>query len=154
MPEFTWEGFEELKKLIEELPLMALEAAEPAMESAVVFLHGMLPGYPPAIPNSSYVRTGTLGRSFTTDVIPEFSSVVGEIGTRLNYAPWVVGDDFPGSEINGVMKYQAKVHQGRWWQFNDIVNDNIGDAWASFNETFLPAFRELILKHEGGAVNG
>lgn len=151
MLKYTWEGVEELRKLIEELPLLALEAAEPAMVDAVMFLYGHLPEYPPEPPNSSYVRTGTLGRRFTTDVIPEFSSVSGELGTNLNYAPWVVGDDFPGSEINGVTKYQAKVHQGRWWQFGDVIGDNIEDAWAKFDETFLPEFRELILKHEGGA---
>ncbi len=150
MPEFEFKGIEELQKLINSLPELALEAAEPAMQDTMIFLHGQLPEYPPPIPDSTYDRTGTLGRRFTENVNVQQAAVIGELGTNLNYAPWVVGDDFPGSEINGVMKYQAKVHQGRWWQFNDVINENIDKAWEEFTDKFLPEFRERIEKAKAG----
>lgn len=153
MPEFEYEGVDELMELIAKLPDLATQAGQPAMTDAVLFLHGEIPEYPPALPESSYVRTGTLGRRFTTNVEENPLSIIGELGNNVNYAPWVVGDSFPGSEINGVMKYQAKVHRGRWWQFNQVIDDNIERAWEVFDETFLPEFRDMIVKESGGKAN-
>ena len=144
MPEFLYYGPEELMTLIELLPELALDAAQPAMVDALIFLHGELPEYPPAIPGSSYKRTGTLGRSFTESVTPESGAVIGELGTNLAYAPWVVGEDFPGKMHGGRQKYQAQVHVDRWWQFEDVVNASEEGAWDEFEQKFWPEFRERI----------
>jgi len=42
-----YKPFEEAIALIERFPEIALEAAEPAMKSALIFAHGQLPAYPP-----------------------------------------------------------------------------------------------------------
>ena len=151
MPEFEFDkGLDELKTLVDQFSDLALKAAEPAMRDTMIYLHGQLPEYPPALETSSYKRTGTLGRRFTEAVDVQADAVIGELGTNLNYAPWVVGDSFPGSEINGVMKYQAQVHVGRWWQFNTVIDENIAGAWEEFSEAFWPEFRDLIQQNGGG----
>lgn len=88
-------------------------------------------------------RTGTLGRRFTEAVRTEQQSVVGQIGTNLGYAPWVVGPDYPGELINGEMMHQARAHVDRWWQFGDVIEDNLDAAWEVFTDTFWPQFLAL-----------
>jgi len=144
MPEFIYYGTEELMTMIEMLPELALDAAQPAMVDALIFLHGELPDYPPAIPGSSYKRTGMLGRRFTEAVDIESNAVIGELGTNLAYAPWVVGEDFPGKMHGGRQKFQAQVHVDRWWQFEDVVNASEEGAWDEFEQKFWPEFRERI----------
>ena len=92
-------------------------------------------------------RSDKLGRSFTTEVeISPNGSVVGNIGTAIDYAPWVVGDNHPGSNINGKPMYQAKVHVDRWWQFEEEMVNRIDDAEERFNEEFFEEFKKEWLK--------
>lgn len=144
MPEFTFYGTEELMELVQELPELALDAAQPAMVDSLIYLHGQLPDYPPAMPDSTYKRTGMLGRRFTESVSRNDEGVVGELGTNLAYAPWVVGPDYPGEEIGGRTKFQAQVHVDRWWQFDEIVQQAIDDTWAEFEQRFWAEFQERI----------
>ncbi|MFA5836181.1 MAG: hypothetical protein WC837_04410 [Bellilinea sp.] len=146
MPEFTFYGVQELMELIQLLPELALDAAQPAMVDAVFFLHGQLPGYPPAIPDSSYKRRGSggLSGSFTERVSLETGAVIGELGTNLISAPWVVGPDWPGEQIGGRQKFQAQIHVDRWWQFDDVVAAAEEGAWDEFEQKFWPEFRERI----------
>ena len=83
-------------------------------------------GYPQPPPNSTYKRTGTLGRTLGTsdhggmsgkpDVYKVKSSGSGmqsaSFGTRLKYARYVIGDK---------SKEQATVHAGRWWTLPDVA---------------------------------
>lgn len=144
MPEFEYHGTEEFRRLIQALPTLALEAAEPAMEDSLVYLHGLIPEYPPALENSRYKRTGTLGRRITTAVEAEDLAVVGLIGSNLAHAPWVVGPDYPGEEIGGQTKFQARVHVDRWWQVGQVVEENIDSFWTEFEQKFWPDFRARI----------
>jgi hypothetical protein len=150
MIELEFDGYEELKQAIALAPDIALQAAHPAMEDAVMFLHGQLPEYPAALPESRYTRTATLGRKWTTTVVDEQTSVVGLLGTNVPYAPWVVGPDYPGLIINGKQKFQAKVHVDRWWQFLDVVEKNEDSAWDAFSETFWKEFLEAMRKQANG----
>ncbi len=52
--------------------------------------------YPPAPAGSTYIRTRTLGRSWTNRVRDEGSKIVGTVGSNSNMAPynrWVQGPD-------------------------------------------------------------
>lgn len=103
------------------------------MKEAVLFVHSQVPPYPAAPPASTYRRTGTLGRTITTmqgtepsalsrvEVSAIGGNVVGIIGTRLNYAPFVI------SEGN-----QAKTHVGRWWTLQGVVKG----AWSGVVDIF------------------
>lgn len=177
--------FTEFKDLIEKWPLLAIEAAQPAMEQALLYLRGQLPEYPDPpepipggwmtsakqkrwfwanlrkgnIPNWRLVngkpvklgsgRTDQLGRSFTEAVYTTEDAVIGQLGTNRSSAPWVVGVDFPGRDFGGMVKYQARVHVDRWWQLEDVAEENADGAWKEFTITFLPEFYKLI-----GAKNG
>ncbi len=70
--------------------------------------------------------------------------MVGQLGTNVPYAPWVVGPSYPGEEINGKQMYQARVHVERWWQLYDVVAKNIDGAWEEFETTFWPEFKKLF----------
>jgi hypothetical protein len=191
MPEFTVEGLNELREATEKLHELALRAAVPAMEKAVLYLHGRLPDYPLAetvIPDGvSFLRTdaqrafffanvrkgnipgwhevnghaerfgsgrtGTLGRKETTWTYRSDQNgdeVIGKIGTNLEYAPWVVGPDFPGEMINGQQMYQAKVHVDRWWQFAEEITDNMPEAWKEFDKVFADEYQKLLQQELGG----
>jgi hypothetical protein len=162
-------GFDDLDALIERLPDLALIAGGIAMEDALLFLHGQIPPYPgPALTGQTvkfmtakarawffanlrsgklklpYARTGTLGRSFTERTTVGADAVIGEIGTNVNYAPWVVGPSYPGQEINGRTMYQAKIHSGRWWQFEQAMTEAEPAAYGVFDDSFRQAFTRMI----------
>jgi hypothetical protein len=95
-------------------------------------------------PEGNYQRTGTLGRQITEEVRMTKDGIEGEIGTATPYAPWVIGPDYPGEDINGATMYQARVHENRWWQFDEIINQNIQSAWDEFMREFFRKFDQLI----------
>jgi hypothetical protein len=130
----------EIEKMVAAMPEAALRAAEPAMEAAVLFLHGELPQYPGQPDGSSYIRTNELGRRWTEQVERARDVVLGEIGTNLEYAPWAGGPSFPGEEIGGRTMYQAKAHVGRWWQFGSVMDASADGAWVAFSEEFWKGF--------------
>lgn len=82
------------------------------------------PPYPPPPKDSTYIRTGYLGRSLGSDIKggksgghPDIYEVrqnggyfEGTFGTRNKYAPYVIDD-----------KKQAWMHRGRWWVIGDIA---------------------------------
>jgi hypothetical protein len=172
----------ELERAIEQLPELALQAAEPAMNQTMLFLHGQIPEYPdqpgPGAPSplrtrkqvryffgavkrgeipgwkwvidekgrghpeGQYRRTLTLGRKFTTSVEQIENGVLGEIGTDVPYAPWVVGPAFPGEEIRGRMMFQARIHEDRWFRLGDVIVENVDAAWDIFTEEMLAGLEQ------------
>jgi hypothetical protein len=64
--------------------------------------------YPPPPPNSSYRRTGTLGR--TWHVKRQGSNAV--VGNPTPYAPYVQSES-----------QQAWMHEGRWQTDKDVIQD-------------------------------
>jgi hypothetical protein len=88
-------------------------------------------------PEGSYERKDGIGQKITEEVFTEGDGVRGEIGTNQEYAPWVIGPDYPGEEINGQTMYQAKIHADRWWQLDKVIDDNIGRAWEEFDQVLF-----------------
>jgi len=100
-----------------------------------------VPPYPAR--ESSYIRTGLLGKSFgisqeggksgSPDVMeierndPEI--IVGAFGSNLEYAPYVVGDNT-----------QAEIHRGIWW----LVSDIIKGAKDKINSLFKTTVEEWV----------
>jgi hypothetical protein len=85
-------------------------------EKATLYVHSQVPDYPPPPSNSTYIRTGTLGRTITTRVESLGTKVVGFIGTNTVYAPYVISDQEVGERGP-----QAEVHKGRWWTLQGVV---------------------------------
>jgi hypothetical protein len=99
-------------------------------------------------PEGQYRRTGTLGRQITEEVRLTADGVEGEIGTATPYAPWVIGPDYPGEVITGMNDgdpmYQARIHANRWWQFDEVIEQNIQSAWDEFVRAFFTKFDQLV----------
>jgi hypothetical protein len=151
MPNQSDPRIERFLKKIEDWPDLSLTAAKPAIQDALLFLHGSIPEYPPTLPDQVYVRTGTLGRKITEQVSTDDVSVTGALGMNTPYAPWTVGPTFPGEEINGKTMYQAQVHVERWWQFYTVMDENMDGAREAFTDKFFERFHELVVQQVGGA---
>jgi hypothetical protein len=92
---------------MERFPNQLGREIERTMKESLAHVHGSVPAYPPARPGSSYRRTGTLGRTLGSGQAggagskPDILEVKrvggggfnyeGRFGTRLFYAPHVIG---------------------------------------------------------------
>ena len=77
-----------------------------------------------------YVRTGTLGRRWTTRVRGSADGVEGTVGNNTEYAPFVQGKS-----------QQAQIHQGRWETIEQVLEDNEQVIVADFNRAIEKALR-------------
>ena len=107
----TIQGDEELLNLLNELIRPSNMA--PAMQRAGARLRTELAKYPPPPPNSTYRRTGKLGRSWTHRVNVNLVTTTALIGNNTPYAPDVQGEGM-----------QAEIHQGRWQTEKEVLDNN------------------------------
>lgn len=121
-------GLEPLIRRMQKFPKELHRAVKVTMTASLLTLWESVPPYPePKNPNSTYVRKGAggLGGSLGSsesgakgsgqpDIYEARSmgggDVEGHFGTRLNYAPYVIGEGT-----------QAEMHEGWWWTMTDIV---------------------------------
>lgn len=94
-----------------------IDKLRPSMVRAVARLHQDIAAYPPEPRGSGYVRTGTLGREWTTKVDQSLNEISGRVGTKLEYAPLVQNYQF-----------QAWMHRRTGWQTDRQVMDRNRDA--------------------------
>jgi len=100
----------------------ARKFAEKAMHKAVLLVSEKGSEYPPPPSNSTYRRTGTLGRSITGKVESITKEVRGLVGSRVVYAPNVIGDK------------QAPIHAGRWVKLVDVAVSQIPQIESFFED--------------------
>jgi hypothetical protein len=98
------------------------------MARAVLRLQRRMAVYPPVPPNSSYRRTGTLGRRWTTRITETGGGLQGVIGNNTIYAPLVQS-----------RRFQRPVHRRTGWQTAETVTEQearaiIDDFQRSINE--------------------
>lgn len=108
----------DLPQRMKRYPQRMNEEMERTMKQSLLHMQGSVPPYPPARPSSSYVRTGTLGRSIglggRADIY-EVSRIGGgyeaQLGTRLEYAPQVIG-----------AQSQTPFFKSRgWWNMREVL---------------------------------
>jgi len=100
----------------------ALNTLRPPMQRGVFRIQGYMADYPPPPATSRYVRTGTLGRRWTTKIDEGMGGITGTVGNNTSYGPWVQSSAF-----------QARVHQGRWTNTDErAVKDNENEIVADF----------------------
>ena len=118
------------------------------MDAAMLVLWESVPPYPAPPANSSYDRTGTLGRSLGSSEgggtggghpsiyeIKELGSgYEGHFGTNLDYAPYVIGDD------------DQSAFMYHWWQMKDVA----AAASDKINRIFADMGSQLKSFLEGG----
>ena len=94
-----------------------MDKLRPSMVRAVALLHADVATYPPEPRGSSYVRTGTLGRKWTTRVDQSLGEISGRVGNNTEYAPLVQSYQF-----------QAWMHRRTGWQTDRQVMERNRDA--------------------------
>ena len=104
------EGLERLTNSISNLPHLVEDEVEDALEQATSLLEDVASEYPLPPPNSSYRRTGTLGRRWNHTVEKRGSEIRGIVDNPTKYGPYVMG---PAD--------QAEVHKGRWLTTDEIL---------------------------------
>lgn len=99
---------------------------EKTHQASLLVLHEGVPAYPPKPASSTYIRTGTLGRSLGSSIsgggsgVPEIfqtrSLGPGEFesrfGTRLGYAEFVIGE----------IGVQSSFFAAYWWRLEGIIS--------------------------------
>lgn len=139
-----YRGLDELLVLMRAFPQKLKKIGQIGIEASLNVLWENVPPYPTAPENSTYQRTGSLGRSLGSSPaggsgggkpsIYEVKQqgiggfVEGRFGTNLDYAPYVIG---PDEGEKGAR--QAWMHKGKWWKLEDIVpksKDKINAIWT------------------------
>jgi hypothetical protein len=90
---------------------------EEATRASLLTLQESVPSYPGTPAGSTYRRTGTLGRTLgagggSPDIFQTRklgSGFEGRFGSRLNYAPYVIGD---GTQARWM---------GHWWALSEVA---------------------------------
>ena len=116
-------GLTEIIQRMSAYPEKLRKVMKTGMDASLAILHESVPPYPEPPADSTYRRTGTLGRSIGVSFegseigkpsIYETKQVgsgyEGRFGTNLEYAPYVIGDGT-----------QAQVHSGRWWTLKTVA---------------------------------
>lgn len=122
--EIKVEGLEPILKRMAQFPQEAQKVTEKTMEASLLTLWESVPKYPNPPAGSTYTRTGTLGRSLGTSQgggkgggQPDIYEVKamgaggyeGSFGSRLDYAPYVIGDG-------------TQAHQNsHWWTISAVA---------------------------------
>ena len=113
------QGLEQLFRRLNNL--QALNVLRAPMNRAVLRIQADMQKYPPKPRTSTYRRTGTLGRSWTSDVTNMAEGVRGRVGNRVKYAPFVQSSMF-----------QRPVHRRRWQTDRIVLNRQRGAIQADF----------------------
>ena len=124
MPTIKVEGLDEIRARFRQFPQVFRSKLEVTLKAALDVIWESVPPYPEPPPESTYRRTGTLGRSlgsnfsggkgegqpdiYEVNMGPQMSSA--SFGTRLGYATHVIGEGT-----------QAPIHAGRWWTMLTIA---------------------------------
>jgi hypothetical protein len=116
-------------------------ALTPPMQRAVMRVHGRMADYPPAPPNSRYIRgfgmmgsrrrtSERLGQSWTTTVTRTAARLLGRVGTNVSYAPWVQSQ-----------RFQTAAHRRTGWPTDQGVLDG-ERAWIE--QQFSQAIERIL----------
>lgn len=119
-------------KLIKKLgKVEGVKVLEAPMKRSVLRLQRDMADYPPQRPGSSYVRTGTLGRRWTTRIRKSSNGVTGIVGNNTIYAPVVQSH-----------RFQARIHRALWKNTDRrVIEKNQRDIVADFEREIKRALK-------------
>lgn len=115
------DGLRKLAEKSEKLQLNFGTELEFKGNQIVEHLKDSVPTYPPPPPNSTYQRTGRLGRGFRTDVKPLQHGVKMILSNVVVYSPYVISSERTKSGAGP----QARIHRGRWYTLQGHVLKNV-----------------------------
>jgi hypothetical protein len=126
----TISGMEELFRKLDRVA--AIDKLEDPMQRGVSRLQAYMQDYPPPPPLSRYVRTGRLGRSWTTQVDRSAGGLVGRIGNVTSYGPLVQSAQF-----------QRRIFERIGWRTDErAVDANRAEIVADFQQAVNRALAE------------
>ena len=104
-----------MARMMREMP----PAVQNATRESILYVHKSVPPYPPKRPGQTYIRrmAAGLGGSITTEVRGLGIESIGIIGTKIEYAPWVISEE----KLPDGRGPQAWMHVGRWWTLQGVV---------------------------------
>ena len=100
------------------------------MQRAVYRLQARMAQYPAQRPNSSYRRTGTLGRKWTSKIEQSNGIIRGKVGNNASYAPLVQS-----------YQLQARIHRGLWQTDRYVVDTEYRTIVRDFENAISEALR-------------
>ena len=104
------------------------------MDRATKCIQKYMSIYPAELPNSRYVRTGTLGKRWVApesiEITESSDGLIGKIGNNTKYAPDVQS-----------RKFQRKQFKGRWQTDADAIRDNRAAIVKDFNASIKEALK-------------
>lgn len=110
----------------------AMQTLEKPMQRSVLRLQRRMQDYPPAPAHSSYIRTGTLGRRWTTRIERSGNGLVGKVGNNTEYGPLVQSS-----------RFQTRFHKRTGWTTDDqVVREEQAAIVADFQATIDKALAE------------
>ena len=116
------EGFRQLGRRIGAIRLA--QVLEPPLVRSLERFRADLAHYPPARTDSTYRRTGRLGRSWAIRYSVTARGIEGETGTNVEYGPYVQDAE-----------RQAWMHRGRWDNTDeDVARRHRAAVLADFRE--------------------
>ena len=102
----------------------------PPMQRSVYRLQGRMAQYPAQRPNSTYRRTGTLGRKWTSKIEQSSTSITGRVGNNTDYAPRVQS-----------YRFQARIHRGLWQTDRYVMDTEYRTIIRDFESAISGALR-------------
>ena len=108
--------------------LDVLQVLEGPLDRGAFRIEAALKVYPPPRSGSTYRRTGTLGRRWTTRPIREADTVGREVGNNTRYAPFVQSDEFQAYMHRGVWQTDADVLRREGPAIVRDIDDTLSDA--------------------------
>jgi hypothetical protein len=120
------EGIEELIARLDRAASTAVLQA--AMQKSCDLVQRQLAVYPPARSGSTYRRTGTLGRRWTTSVRGAGLDIEGVVGNSTSYGPYVMD-----------WHQQAWMHVGVWPIAQDVAGQAEGEILGIFADAVQTA---------------
>jgi hypothetical protein len=125
----------EVRRMLAQTPAALERAMRGAMNDATALLLRELQTYPTQRTGSSYVRTGTLRRSWSRDIDGQGLAMRGIVGSNENMAPY---NRLVQSEAD-----QATVHRGRWTNtVQNVLSRNQSTIQDMFEARFAAEFGE------------
>lgn len=120
----------EVRRMLADSPVKIERAMRGAMNDATALLLRDLQTYPPQRTGSSYVRTGTLRRSWSREIQGDGLALRGIVGSNENMAPY-------NREVQDADR-QAPIHHGLW---TNTVQNVVSRNETAIQDMFEARFR-------------
>lgn len=121
-----------MAEVIAKLGKMAvIQTLEAPMQRAVYRLQAAMQDYPQAPRSSRYIRTGTLGRRWTTRITRSGNGITGTVGNNTAYGPLVQSE-----------RFQTRTHKRTGWRTDqNAVDQERAAIVADFEQAIQKALR-------------